>query len=312
MTAAAEALAALDLRSADAVEAALLQGAHANLHAPCRQGSVDIVPLRGTVLATGDLHDNPLHFSRVLDLARIQDSTDDAPRHVTLHELIHGDRLLNGMDFSYRALARAAALKARLPASVHTLLANHELSQIVGAGVTKDGVNLVAAFNEAIDYAFGADADRVRAAVEAFIRSMPLALIAGDPPEAGSPPTRLLFAHSLPPPELMDRFDPGVLGRPLTADDYTPRRGSAHLMVWGRGHTPDHLERLANLWGVRLFILGHEKAERGWLSLPPNAVVLNSDHERGVVLPIDLAAPPAPPADDAWGFVPLSDHALDS
>jgi hypothetical protein len=215
------------------------------------------------------------------------------------------------MDFSYRVLAKAAALKARWPASVHTLLANHELSQIVGAGVMKDGVNLVAAFNEALDYAFGGDAERVRAAVEAFIRSMPLALVAGDPPEANSPPTRLLFAHSLPPPELMDRFDPGVLGRALTADDYTPRRGSAHLMIWGRGHTPEHLEHLANLWGVRLFILGHEKAERGWLSVPPNAVVLNSDHERGVVLPIDLGNPPAPPADETWGLVPLSDRALD-
>ena len=299
-----QAVESIDLRSADAVASILRAGAEANLTAACRRGSIDLIPPSGRLLATGDLHDNPLHFARVLALARLEEHTPATPRHITLHELIHGDRLLNGMDFSHRVLARAAALKAAFPESVHTLLANHELSQIVGAGVVKDGVNLVSAFDEAIEYAFGAGAEDVRLAVAAFIRSMPLALVAGDAPTPGAR-TRLLFAHSLPPPELMDRFDPGVLSRPLSEDDYAPRRGSAHLMIWGRAHTSEHLESLADVWGVRLFVLGHEKAPEGWLAVPPNAVVLNSDHDRGVALPIDLERPPSPPAADSWGFVPL-------
>ena len=45
-------------------------------------------------------------------------------------------------------------------------------------------------------------------------------------------------------------------------------------------------------WGVNLFILGHEKAEQGVKGIPPCAIILNSDHERGVYLPIDLEHPP--------------------
>jgi len=52
---------------------------------------------------------------------------------------------------------------------------------------------------------------------------------------------------------------------------------------------------------VGLFVLGHEKADNGVLVVPPCAVVLNSDHSRGVYLPIDLANPPR--AEEAAGMV---------
>jgi hypothetical protein len=99
----------------------------------------------------------------------------------------------------------------------------------------------------------------------------------------------VLCAHSLPAPELMDRFDPGILereGAELTDEDMAPRRGSAHLMVWGRGHTPEQLLELSRRWNVAVFVLGHEKADDGVFTLEPNAVVLNSDHERGVYLDV--------------------------
>lgn len=290
----------VDLRSSGAVAATFRAGAAAALGAACRRGSVDEIDATGVVLATGDLHDNPLHFARVIELARLDDESGPA-RHVTLHELIHGDRLINGMDLSHRVLARVAALKAAFPERVHVLLANHELSQISGSGVVKDGVRLVDAFNEGLDYAFGDGAGEVREAVAEFIRAMPLALVSGRGTDRG-----VLFAHSLPGPELMDRFDAGVLERALTEEDYTARKGSAHIMVWGRRHEPEQLLALAERWGVSLFVLGHEKAPEGWLAVEPNAVVLNSDHERGVVVEIDLAALPAWPPSDAWGFRALN------
>jgi hypothetical protein len=43
-----------------------------------------------------------------------------------------------------------------------------------------------------------------------------------------------------------------------------------------------------------MFILGHEKAEFGVKFVQPNAIILNSDHERGVYLPIDLDKPVRP------------------
>ena len=242
----------------------------------------------GALIATGDLHDNPFHLERLVEAARMdQPAAEGEPGpHLTLHEVIHADRLVNGLDFSYRALARVAQLKAEFPERAHVLLANHELSQIIGAGIVKDGVRCVDAFNDGLAYVFGAEWERVARAVERFIRSMPLAL------RCCGPRGDVLCAHSLPGPEGMARFDTTILDRDLTDDDYQPRRGSAHVMVWGRGYDADQLEDLVERWGVGLFVLGHEKADNGVLVVPPCAVVLNSDHSRGVYLPIDLGNPP--------------------
>lgn len=299
---------ALDLRDAGSVREALLAGARANREAACRVGSIDRIAAPGRLIATGDLHDNPLHMARLVEAAGLfAEEPPATPTHLVLHEIIHSDRLLNGMDFSFRALARVAALKADFPELVHALLANHELSQIVGAGIVKDGVKVVEAFNLGLEYAFGDEAAEVNEAIGEFVRSMPLALrCVCSCPQTGSGLGSagggdILVAHSLPSPMLMGRFDPGVLSRELTEDDYLPRQGAAHIMVWGRGYDAELLEDLVERWGVNLFILGHEKAENGVAYVPPCAVVLNSDHERGVYLPIDLEHPPR--AQDAAGMV---------
>jgi hypothetical protein len=327
---------ALNLQDPDVVRDILRAGAAANRQAPCRKGSIDLITAPGTLIATGDLHDNPLHLARLVRAAGMEggearqpdsetakQGADQAsmpgngssppclatslsrsfasPTHLVLHELIHSDRLMNGMDFSYRALVRAAALKAEFPERVHTLLANHELSQVMGAGIVKDGVKVVQAFNEGVEYAFGDEATSVDEAIRDFIMSMPLALRCQCPPPHGD----ILCAHSLPSTAIMERFDPSVLSRDLTPQDYEPRRGAAHLMVWGRGYDAEQIEDLVERWGINLFILGHEKAENGVRFVPPCVVVLNSDHDRGVYLPIDLSNPPQP-EEAAAQVVPLA------
>ena len=201
--------------------------------------------------------------------------------------MIHSDRLIAGLDFSFRALGTIARHKLENPETVHVLLANHELAQVVGAGIVKDGVKCVDAFNDGLAHAFSDRWEQVALAIADFIRAMPLAL------RCVTPRGDILCAHSLPSPHAMQRFDPGILARELTDDDYTPRSGSAHLMVWGRGYDAEQVEDLVERWGVNLFILGHEKAPNGYLLIPPCAIVLNSDHERGVDLPIALDSPPA-------------------
>lgn len=301
----------IDLQDAESVREAFLAGADANRSASCRTASIDIIRPPGTLIATGDLHDNPLHFAKLVRAAGMDDqgnegkpgaadpsaaqSEPSGPTHLVLHEIIHSDRLINGMDFSYRALARVAALKARFPERVHTLLANHELSQVFGAGIVKDGVRVVEAFNDAVDYAFGDDAPSVNDAIKQFIMSMPLAL------RCVCPGGDILVSHSLPATALMQRFDPTILTRELTPADYEPRRGAAHLMVWGRGYDAEQIEDLVERWGINLFILGHERADNGVAFIPPCAIVLNSDHDRGVYLPIDLSHPPR--AEEALGMV---------
>jgi len=300
----------LDLASAEEVIAALLAGAKSNFSATCRRGSIDYIEPPGHLVATGDLHDNPVHFERVVRAAGLGLALGSAPAseadlrfashdgyvsHVTLHEVIHSDRLISGMDFSYRVLTRVALLKAHAPHHVHVLLGNHELAQITGAGIIKDGVRSVDAFNAGVEYVFGAEADRVHEAIAEFVRSMPLAL------KCHTRRGDILASHSLPPAAMMNRFDPAVLSRALTEADYEPRRGSAHIMVWGRGYDAELLEDLVERWGVYMFILGHEKVPQGAMFVPPNAVVLNSDHANGAYLVLDLSAPPR--ADEAMNLV---------
>ncbi len=255
----------------------------------------------GRLIATGDLHDNPLHFTRLVELAGLAEGAE--PAHVTLHEIIHPDQLLGDVDFSYRALTRVARLKADHPEHVHVLLANHELAQIIGSGIVKNGVRVVEAFNEGIERTFADEAPGVIAAIEEFVRSMPLAL------RVHTPRGDILCAHSLPGTAAMQRFDTSILERDLTDEDYAPRRGSAHLMVWGRDYDAEQLEDLVERWGVVMFILGHQHVPTGIELVPPNAVVLNSDHQRGMYLEINLSDPPTPER-ALWDARPLAPSGL--
>jgi hypothetical protein len=277
----------LNLQDPQSVCEIFERGATACREASCRQGSIDRIHAPGRVICTGDLHDNPVHFEKLVQVAGMNQAGYPATlSHLVLHEIIHPERLVNGMDLSFRALAKVADLKARFPEFVHILLGNHELAQLTNANIMKDGVKNVHAFKAGLQYAFGDEWTRVEAAMNTFIRAMPLALA------CETPRGRILCAHSLPPPAMMQRFDPGILSRELTEADYEPRRGGAYLMTWGRGYDAELLEDLVERWGVNLFILGHEKVDEGARFIPPCAVVLNSDHARGVYLPIDLSDPP--------------------
>ena len=282
-------LAGLNLRDAGAVIALFEAGSRANFDAPCRRGAIDVIAAPGRLIATGDLHDNPMHLIKLVEAAHMGPGAtpgEDGP-HLTLHEIIHPPSLVNGMDFSFRALARVAALKAAYPARVHVLLGNHELAQVLGTIIMKDGVKSVDVFNDGLEYAYADRAADVAAAIKDFVFSMPVALLA-----ECTGGRRLLFTHSLPSAAAMARFDATILTRDLEERDYEPLKGSAYTMVWGRNHDAELLEDLVERWGVNMFIMGHEKAERGVRLVAPNLVILNSDHSAGVYLPIDLDHPP--------------------
>jgi hypothetical protein len=59
-------------------------------------------------------------------------------------------------------------------------------------------------------------------------------------------------------------------------------------MVWGRRHDPALLEALAKAWDVDLFIVGHQPQEWGHEVMFGRLLILASDHNHGVFLPIDL------------------------
>ncbi|MGA1017153.1 MAG: metallophosphoesterase [Phycisphaerales bacterium] len=263
-----------------------------------RRGATVHLPRSGRLTITGDLHDNPLNLERILRYADVGGGTD---RHVILQEMIHGDRLVNGVDLSHRMLGRVAALILEHPGRIHPLLANHELAQMRGDSVSKGGGDNVALFDEGLDWVFGDDAEPVAEAIGRFVAAMPLALRT----ESG-----ILCSHSLPAASSMKWFDPGILDRDLVEEDYAPPRGGAYAMVWGRGHTPPQVRDLATAWGVELLCVGHGFAETGAEAVCPGLLMLNSDHERAAAWRVELAAPP--PSSDVAAIEAMPLAAVDA
>jgi hypothetical protein len=253
----------LDLRDADQVVELFGTAAETMRVSPHRRHAVDHLPSRGAILVTGDLHDNPVHLAKVVQLARLDAGED---RHLAVQELIHGENLINGLDFSHRILARVADLANRFPGQVHPLLANHELSQMTGKGVSKGAGNSVELFSQALEYVFAGRSGEVADAINEFIGAMPIALRS----ESG-----LLCAHSLPAASERDRFDMSIFERDPVSEDYQGPGGSVYQLVWGRRYTEESVAA-----GIELRAGG--------------VIVLNSDHEQGRVLPLDLARLPAP------------------
>lgn len=253
---------------------------------PRRRGATVHLPREGRLTVTGDLHDNPINLERIL---RYADLGGGADRHVILQEMIHGDRLVNGVDLSHRMLGRVAGLVVQHPGQVHPLLANHELAQMRGDSVSKGGGDNVALFDDGLDWVFGDDAESVADAIGRFVAAMPLALRT----ESG-----ILCSHSLPAPAAMKWFEPGILDRELVAEDYAPPHGGAYAMVWGRGHSAPQVRELAEAWGVELICVGHGFVETGAEATCPGLLMINSDHDRAAAWRTELAAPP-PSADVA-------------
>ena len=272
----------VDLNDHRAAADLFTSAADAMLGAAHRSGPIVELPDHGRLLISGDLHDHLDHWYRILHLARLEESTDN---HVILQELIHGDRLLNGMDFSYRMLARVAEVVLAFPDQVHVMLGNHELAQLTHRAVSKGAGNSVAFFQDAVDWVYGDDAPEVTEAIDAFIAAMPLAVR-----------TRrgLLCSHSLPAADRMGAFEPEILERPLSPADYEGSGSSIYLLTWGRRHQEEQLDLLARRWNVSTFCIGHQSVPEGIRQDGPRLIVVNSDRANGVVIDWDLASEPSP------------------
>lgn len=258
-------------REARAAAALLHEAADALLVAPGRDGCTVRIAEGSTITVSGDLHDNLANLARIASAAEL----DSPSNHVVVQELIHGPILHHGCDLSHRMLLRVAALVLERPGQVHPLLGNHELAQLLRRGVSKGGGNSVEQFEAGLDLAFAADADVVSEALDAFITAMPLALRTFD---------GVCCAHSMPEPVHMKRFDTSVFDRSLTDTDRNGPFGSAYLLTWGRRYDDESLAVLAEAWGVGGFLLGHVHAEMGAEQRGERALILNSEHERGVLL----------------------------
>lgn len=263
--------------TADQVVETLGAAADENRMSPLRQEQVVNLPAEGELWMTGDLHDHRRNFDKFV---RAADLGNNPQRHVVLHELIHGDHYdVNGAEESWVTLHRAAELKCDFPEQVHFLLANHDLAQIHGKGIMKAGLSVCEAFSKGVKKCFEGQHNIVTMAITEFLLSFPLAVRA---------PNGIFCCHSMPTDDQIEKFDFTVFDRPLTGPDYAQRTGPVYQLIWGRNMTPATVDKFAEKVGAKLIITGHQPQDMGYATNGERHLILASDHNQGVFLPIDL------------------------
>ena len=221
---------------------------------PGRSGGLVTLDHATDVMVVGDLHGHIPAFRKVLEIAAL---AQNPGRHLVLQELIHGKRLYpnDGGDKSHQLVDLVAALKCQYKDRVHVILGNHELSEITGRAIGKDGYALNAFFRQGITTAYGTHADEVYAVYQRLFAALPLAV---------RTPNRVFLCHTIPDASQLDHLDPEV----FNLDDWPPaamkRGGSVYALTWGRDTAQETIDRFAKIVDADLFITGHQPCEHGF------------------------------------------------
>ena len=227
------------------------------------------------IVYVGDIHGHRRNLAKVIAYAAL--GTHPA-RRLILQELIHGGEPDQaGNDRSVEVLLRAPWLKISYPRQVFFLLANHDIAQITGQEITKDGRGECESFDAGLDNAFGPDAGEVRSAVLRFFRSQPL---------AGRCENGVFMTHSLPSPNRMELIDFDILTRPYADEDFQ-RGGTLYEWTWGRDHSAEQLAGLADRLETKRFLMGHQPCKTGYQVPHDISIILDSHHSHGVIMEFD-------------------------
>ena len=242
-----------------------------------RRGNVVHLPADGNLIITGDIHGHLRNFERIVAFADLPNNPD---RHIILQEIIHGGpEDSQGGCLSYKLLFEAIRYKLKFPDQVHMIMGNHDTAFINNSEVMKDGKEMNRAMRQAIEREFKQASDDVALAIRQFLFSQPLAIRCNN---------RIWISHSLPSDRAIDKFDPKTLERQLKINDVV-RPGSAYLLTWGRKHSQAILDKLAEMFDIDFFILGHQPQENGWSQAGDNLIIIASNHNHGCLLSIDMA-----------------------
>jgi hypothetical protein len=245
---------------------------------PLRQGQTIVLPPEGELWVAGDIHDHRNNFNKFITAA---DLGNNSQRHLLIQELIHGDHFdEKGRESSWETLYKAAELKCDHPEQVHFLFANHDLAQIHGEGIMKAGLSVCEAFTAGVKQAFGERRNAVNVAITELLLSFPL---------AARTQHGLFFSHSMPTDDQMESFDFTIFDRPLTGEDYLRRKGPVYQLIWGRNISPEGSEKFLEKVDAKLIVTGHQPQESGYLVNGDKHLIIASDHNQGVFLPINLA-----------------------
>jgi hypothetical protein len=221
---------------------------------PGRSGGVIEPPGAEEVMVVGDLHGNISAFKKALTLAAL----DKNPRrHLVLQEVIHGKQEYpnDGGDKSHQLLDVVAALKCQYPDRVHVILGNHELSELTGRIIGKDGKALNLLFRQGIKTAYGAASDEIYEAYKSLFAAIPLAIRTTN---------RVFVCHTIPDEDDLDRLDLSLLRADTWPPESMQRRGTIYALTWGRDTDPEVADRFAAMVDADFFICGHQPCDEGF------------------------------------------------
>ena len=255
----------------------LNKGAEASNADRCRRGNLIHLPADGSLIVAGDIHGHRRNFERIVAFAGLANNPD---RHIVLQEIIHGGpEDSQGGCLSYKLLFDVVRYQLSFPDRVHIIMGNHDTAFINNSEVMKNGKEMNRCLRLALDREFQEAGSDIELAIRQFLFSQPLAVRCDN---------RIWLSHSLPGDRFVDKFDPEILDRQLKVSDVA-RPGSAYLLTWGRKHSQAMLDKMAKLFDVDIFILGHQAQLQGWSQPGKNIIIIASNHNHGCLLSIDLA-----------------------
>ncbi len=255
----------------------LNKGTEANGADKFRRGNLINLPADGDLIITGDLHGHRRNFDRAVTFADLAKNPD---RHIIFQEIIHGGpEDSHGGCISYKLLFDVIRYKISFPEQVHIIMGNHDTAFINDSEIMKEGKEMNRAMRSALKREYKKAGTDVILAIRQYLFSQPLAVRCEN---------RIWISHSLPADRLVNKFDPKIMDRQLKNDDLV-KPGSAYLLTWGRNMSQSLLDKMAEMFDVDIFILGHQPQEKGWSQAGKNLIIIASNHNHGYLLPVDLA-----------------------
>ena len=232
---------------------------------PGRSGSVVALDDADEVMAVGDLHGNLPAFSQALAIAEL----DRHPwRHLVLQELVHEINKNNDdrPDRSHRLVDLVSALKCQYPQRVHLILGNHELSELTGRIIGKDGHALNLRFRQGMELAYGARMQEVYEAYLVLFAALPLAV---------RTPNRVFVCHTLPDARYLEDLDLALLQADHWPEEAMKRGGTIYALTWGRDNTPETADRFAAMVDADWFISGHQPCDEGFRQANHRQIIID-------------------------------------
>jgi hypothetical protein len=232
---------------------------------PGRTGSLITLDQAEDVMVVGDLHGNLAAFRRALALSALD---QHARRHLVLQELVHeinkGDD--ERIDRSHRLVDLVSALKCQYPERVHLILGNHELSELTGRIIGKDGQALNLRFRQGMELAYGSKTNEIYQSYLDLFAALPLAV---------RTPNRVFVCHTIPDGTHLDSLDLGLLQGSVWPPEAMKRGGTIYALTWGRDTTEETINRFATMVDADWFITGHQPCDEGFRQANHRQIIID-------------------------------------